>query len=132
MMQKKLLSIFLLLQLSMSVYAQKDSVVYHQQYESLFSNVYVFYSDHTFYHEFSDDSFGHTIGKGTYKDKGKTRYLYFTNIDTSAYKKNKHERFKFEQNEVRKLKWSKDSFTCKDYHGTVKSKVVVFIREKTQ
>ena len=110
--------------------AQKDSVVYHQQYESLFSNKYIFYSDNTFTHQFADDSFGYTIGKGTYKDKGKTRYLYFTVIDTTGYTKNKFERYKFEQNEIRKLKRGKDSFTCKDFHYTVKSKKVVFIKDK--
>lgn len=129
---KRIIYIFLLLQLTFSKggFAQKDSTVYHQQYESLFSNVYVFYSDNTFTHEFSDDSFGYTIGKGTYKDKGKTRILYFSSFDTTAYAKQKPLRYKFEQSGIRKLKLKKEAFTCKDYHGTVKSKEAVFIKEK--
>lgn len=131
---KRILYIFLLLQLVLCkrVFAQKDSSVYHQEYAFMFSNVYVFYSDNTFTHEFSDDSFGYTIGKGTYKDKGKTRILYFSIFDTTSYAKQKPLRFKFEQSGTRKLKFKKNAFTCKDYHGTVKSKEAVFIKEKRE
>lgn len=130
---KRIAYIFFLLLIAFSEesFAQKDSSVYHQEYALMFSNVYVFYSDNTFVHEFSDDSFGHTIGKGTYKDKGKTRILYFSSFDTTAYAKQKPLRFKFEQSGTRKLKFKKNAFTCKDYHGTVKSPTVKFIRQDT-
>lgn len=107
-----------------------DSVVFSQDHSSLFSNVYCFYSNKTFLHEFRTDDFGLIVGKGKFVDRGKKRILYFTSFDTTEYTRENFGWRKFEMNQTRKLKFSKDSFKCKDYHNTTKSKKVRFSKMK--
>lgn len=105
---------------------RKDSMIFVQEQAALFSNEYIFYSNQTFFHQFTSDASEYKIGRGTYVDRGKTRILYFKDFDTTQYVKNKFERYSFERNQTRKLKLAKGSFSCKDYHGTVRTKRAKF------
>lgn len=124
-MKYRLTRFFVFMVMTLCKAQTKDSVIYSQDYSSLFSNTYCFYSDKTFIHEYRTDDFGLTVGKGTYIDKGNTRILFFTQFDTTEYKHEYGWR-KFEMNQTRKIKLSKESFKCRDYHHTTRSKWVKF------
>jgi hypothetical protein len=124
------LFLLILFVLASNLVSAQDSVVVSQRESIMFSNKYVFYKNGIFKHYFHTDDLQLWYGKGTYKDKGKTRYLNFGGKDLSFERAGGFST-KHEVNFTRKLKKRNEYFLSKDYYNTTNKRIVIFEPDKT-
>lgn len=115
--------IFLFALSTQIVYGQ-DSLIVYQKDASLFSNIYIFYSNGTFKHFYQTDDLQTWYGRGNFSDIKNERVLKFGIPDTLS---KDYGKVHYESNFKRKLVIKGNSFISNDYYFTTKKKKVIFL-----